>query len=515
MPLEPRTAPLLFLLLLLLACPGLLADAAKTPKLIFKKTVPASGDEGRTPYTVRQGEYIYSIMRSLKVDPSRMPLVMERIKELNPQIENFNEVYPGQTLYLPPSLLPRKKKPETSVPEKPGQVPTIEYTVRPGDHLVDLLRRIADLPESLIFNEYLTLFRQLNPQVENINSLEVGQRVAIPLRPGTKPDLPQRASQGKAASPAPAQPEPPQEEGRQPEPAEAAPDAAPNRDLVLAMLSRAGFQRSGGSEILYPLEQGGWVQIDLENTPLLEAPWDEAMLLVPDNHSQDTELLKQTDLALCRIRADWKPEDVLQELERASQRRFTFWGPSRNLILNFPRLVIEMQARYQCIVQNGSGKEYHIFSSSLNGLSHLALLTGFLAGRDIRLHRYRAEASPPSVSDPDPPNPQGLFVPKIGFQGLWKRFSRELPEDRLPSPPVDTSSRALLPYLKAKGLVGSSTLRLKWSATPHFECRISLQAASLDLQETSYLLSREVQDPYLIALLNVQGYACYALQPAP
>jgi hypothetical protein len=514
-PPEGRIAPLL-LFLLLLACLGLRAEAAGTPKLIFRKTIPATADEGATPYTVKQGEYIYSIMRSLKVAPSKMPLVMERIKELNPQIENFNEVYPGQTLYLPPSVLRAKKKQKPRVPESLSQVPTTEYTVKPGDHLVDLLRRIAGLPESLIFNEYLTLFRELNPQVENINSLEVGQTVAIPLKPGEEPAASRVPPREKATAPDHTQASPTEGKGRQPQTTEAAPAETPNRDLVLAMLSRAGFHRSGGNEILYPLERGGWVQIDLKETPLLEAPWEEALLLVPGGHSQDTELLKQTDLTLCRIRADWEPADVFQELERASQRRFTFWGPDQDLILNFPRLVIEIQARYQCIIQNGTGKEHHVFlPTRRDALSHLPLLCGFLAGKDIRLHRYRPKASPPVISAPEPPEAQGLFVPKIGFHGLWKRFARELPQDRLPSPPVDTSSQALLPYLKAKGLVGSSTLRLKWAANPHFECRISLQAASLDLKEASYLLSREVQDPYLVALLNAQGYACYALEPEP
>ena len=522
MPPDRIFAPLVAFFLLL-AGAGLQARASETPKLIFRKTVPAGERQKAKPYTVKQGEYIYSIMRSFKVAPKKMPLLMERIKELNPQIENFNEIYPGQTLYLPPSLLQGEEKPSrqskkrtpSAVPEDLQKVPTLEYRVQPGDRVVELLRRLADLPESLIFDEYLTLFRRLNPHVDNINRLEVGQRVDLPLRPGKRDGSAAAAegtnegsrSSGGAPASAPDAQEPEQE-------AEPASRERGKRDLVLDLLRRAGFKRSNGNEILYPLERGGWLRIDLKRTPMLEPPWEGSILLVPEDHNQEIRLFKQTGLDICRVQPDWEPSQVFRQLEKTSQRGFTYWGPGENLILNFPGLVIEMQAGYQLIINNGPSKEYHVFfDPGRESLHHLSLLSGFLKTQGIHLHRYRPEASPAEVTAIHPPDAQGLYVPEIDFQGLWDLFTRELPQQRLPSPPVDTSSKALLPYLKSQGLVSSETLRLAWSARPEFKLRISLQAASLELSKTSYLLPSEIRDPHLIALLNARGFTCFALQP--
>ena len=53
-------------------------------------------------YTIRKGDSISRIaMRELNVKMPELRKVVEDIKQLNPDIRNYDRIYPGQTLQLP------------------------------------------------------------------------------------------------------------------------------------------------------------------------------------------------------------------------------------------------------------------------------------------------------------------------------------------------------------------------------------------------------------------------------
>ena len=51
------------------------------------------------PYTVLEGDWIYKILRSFNKETKQR--IIDQILELNPQIENADLIYPGQTLLVP------------------------------------------------------------------------------------------------------------------------------------------------------------------------------------------------------------------------------------------------------------------------------------------------------------------------------------------------------------------------------------------------------------------------------
>lgn len=51
----------------------------------------------------------------------------------------------------------------------------------PGEHLINVLRNTYNIPNHLIFNEYLNLIKELNPDVKDLNTIQDYQIILIPL----------------------------------------------------------------------------------------------------------------------------------------------------------------------------------------------------------------------------------------------------------------------------------------------------------------------------------------------
>ena len=58
-----------------------------------------------------------------------------------------------------------------------------EYRIREGEHLAQILRQELGLSEKLIFQKYIPLVRELNPEMQNIHNLEPGQKITLPVPP--------------------------------------------------------------------------------------------------------------------------------------------------------------------------------------------------------------------------------------------------------------------------------------------------------------------------------------------
>ena len=51
----------------------------------------------------------------------------------------------------------------------------------PGDNLVNILRTTYEIPDHLIFNEYLNFIKELNPDIKDLNTIGDYQIILIPL----------------------------------------------------------------------------------------------------------------------------------------------------------------------------------------------------------------------------------------------------------------------------------------------------------------------------------------------
>ncbi len=68
-----------------------------------------------------------------------------------------------------------------SVAEEPFELVVEQHVLLPGAHLVDVLRKTFNIPDHLIFNEYLNLIHEINPEVKDLSNLADHQMILIPL----------------------------------------------------------------------------------------------------------------------------------------------------------------------------------------------------------------------------------------------------------------------------------------------------------------------------------------------
>jgi peptidoglycan endopeptidase LytF len=105
-------------------------------------------------YTVRQGDTMFSIAQQFGVS-------LQALIAANPQVQNPNQLYPGQNICVPRTTPPPQQCP-------PG---TFAYTVQPGDSMFLIAQRFGVSLEALI---------AANPQIPNPNLIFPGQIVCVP-----------------------------------------------------------------------------------------------------------------------------------------------------------------------------------------------------------------------------------------------------------------------------------------------------------------------------------------------
>lgn len=522
----------LALFLCLLFCPVQGASEAP-PKLIFKKQLPLNSDQGLFRYTVDKGEYVYSILRSFDVPEGRLPLMAQKLKRLNPHIKDLDRIEPGAQLNLPQSIrndgsapAGRKARSEPdrqADPPDPSDVEPLPYTVAKGDYLSKILREKLELPDRLIFDEYIDLFKKLNPDIENINALEVGQRVRLPA-PSGHPSLAearQAAAAGqqkrKPQKPEPQPPEPQNATQEKESEVEASPQPSENKATVLSMLSKLGFRFAPGKDMLYPFPDQGWLQINLEQMPLANAPWGDSILFVPENVSQRIEGrdFQSAGLTVCVVPTSWDLPQTFQSLEEASQRQIIAWDQGRSLILNQGHGVLEVQADILLIKDSGTGKRYYPFNLNPEpGRSPSQLLLAYLAKNNIRLYEQRPlSGKRPAFVRHDYPGMDSVFVPTIRRQRTWTDIKPHLGGNATLPESAATDFFGVFDAFKDRGLAAKETVRFHLYKQPG--CRITLRMPVFTFtagSKKTLIMSREQANPYLIALLSLRGHNCFALK---
>ena len=154
----------------------------ETVQMAFEKTMGES--TAPPPYTVQRGDRLLSIIRKRTggtVQESFRKL--EEVRRLNPGIKNVHVIYPGQRIVLPHGALVTPEKKDVQGPAKPPVFDgkkTREYTVKPGDTVIAILRRELGIShrESL---KIIDLMRRLNPGMSDMGRIYPGQALVLPV----------------------------------------------------------------------------------------------------------------------------------------------------------------------------------------------------------------------------------------------------------------------------------------------------------------------------------------------
>lgn len=164
----------------------------------------------------------------------------------------------------------------------PGKHKTI--VVEKGDRLANILRR-ENIPEDLIFNEFITLTVVMNPGLANPNLLYAGLELKVPLRPAWG-EVAVVNRPGTSPLPSPLPPVPPTATRVKPQPetvakAQPSPPLAPpppmppgaslaTRTALALIFSRLGDNFLASGQHFLPLKTGGQIIINTQSFPILE-----------------------------------------------------------------------------------------------------------------------------------------------------------------------------------------------------------------------------------------------------
>ncbi len=162
-----------------------------TAQMLLEKT--AVSKQNVQLYRVKKGDVISAIIRRLPgITMDDIPDNYRIIKELNPDVENFNKLYVGQVIKLPgKSINPVKQNEEdaASAVSTASTTPTASttsttstesqnYKVKKGDSLIKIINRHLKIKAGI--TKALNLIKSMNPMISNVNKIYIGQTILLP-----------------------------------------------------------------------------------------------------------------------------------------------------------------------------------------------------------------------------------------------------------------------------------------------------------------------------------------------
>ncbi len=141
-------------------------------------------------YTVEEGDHLWQVLREMGLLEKRnLAELLAVLKKLNSSLSDLNLIHPGEKIVIPLTIAPiggptarSSKLPLVTVPlEKIKGLDLEQYTIRPGDSLVKVVESLYKIPEGYLYDEYLNLLKELNPDIVDLNRVYPGQKVRLPI----------------------------------------------------------------------------------------------------------------------------------------------------------------------------------------------------------------------------------------------------------------------------------------------------------------------------------------------
>ncbi len=138
-------------------------------------------------YTIQKGDYIWKLLRQKGLfQKYTQAKLISVLKQLNKSLENLDLVHPGEKIVIPLKIAPME-----GIPVRKGgkmlsltdlkDVDFENYTVKPGDSVIRVIKGKYDIPPQHLYDEFLALTRKLNPSVKDLNTVYPGQVIRLPI----------------------------------------------------------------------------------------------------------------------------------------------------------------------------------------------------------------------------------------------------------------------------------------------------------------------------------------------
>ncbi|MFH1241491.1 MAG: LysM peptidoglycan-binding domain-containing protein [Pseudomonadota bacterium] len=138
-------------------------------------------------YTVKKGDHVWQLFRERGLLEKRnLPQLLAVLKRLNKSLSNLDLIHPGERIVIPLTISPvagllRDAAPTTISLEDLKNIRLENYTVKPGDALIRVVKDLYQVPDEALHEEYLSLLKRLNPEVKDLNLIHPGQVVRLPI----------------------------------------------------------------------------------------------------------------------------------------------------------------------------------------------------------------------------------------------------------------------------------------------------------------------------------------------
>jgi LysM repeat protein len=145
------------------------------------------------PYVVQNNDWVYKIFRQKgELSAKDFREFINIFKRLNPHIHNIDQIRPNQNIIIPlkkiePGTFPNQSSGVVSIPfvtisklsDLLGSYAN-PYKVRKGNTISELIADRFGSYGTKSYQEGLQLFKTINPHVDNINVIYIGQEIKLP-----------------------------------------------------------------------------------------------------------------------------------------------------------------------------------------------------------------------------------------------------------------------------------------------------------------------------------------------
>lgn len=146
-------------------------------------------------YTVRRNDYVLKLFRERgEISQSDFPAFLAIFQRINPHIPDVNQIQPDQDVYIPLKILS-----SGMLPGQASGVVTLPFVtvskacdiikaysktcqIKKGDYVSRLISNEFGAFNSRQYREGIKLFKQINPEITDINKIYLNQIVLIPQR---------------------------------------------------------------------------------------------------------------------------------------------------------------------------------------------------------------------------------------------------------------------------------------------------------------------------------------------
>lgn len=335
---------------------------------LLNKSYVVKDDQGTDilcdAYTVQKNDWVWKLFRQRgEIAEKDFPEFQRIFKQINPQVSDIHTIHPGQDILIPLKKLNQDALPGQSTgivtlpfvtisdePEIPG-TDEKAYVVRKGDTVYRLIAERVGTYGTKPFRDGVERFKTLNPNVADLNRIDVGQRLRLPdpvIRKkrwyGSMLDTSGRMDTERKLN----------EEGRSDTGADGAFVPYESKAAPKSPISRAaqilGAKLLKRGHYYFPKQGKKDLKLDLSRYPVLQFKEDLRMLIVREKQIEKRDLKSikgfWTNMEIVSVPADASEEQLLDSI-------FSIIGkdPGKNRVSFFDNGV-EVEVRARWLIKN-------------------------------------------------------------------------------------------------------------------------------------------------------------------